>query len=169
MQTPNIGGATPFNVLPCPLDFGCTRLFEWVHLLNAARNGIPKPKFFGNCNPCLFVTFCGLKTFQPANRRQRDQIVTKMWSHRRWSASGDQGVNLLMPKLHVHRLTDYFLANTDTAYLAKYQCCRIGYLAELHWENTIWHREQKLCCFFGIRSAKDVDGCSSALSRVSSH
>ena len=71
-----------------------------------------------------------------------------------------------MPKLHVHRLTDYFLANTDTAYLAKYQCCRIGYLAELHWENTIWHREQKFSCFFGIRSAKDVDGSPSALARV---
>ena len=64
-----------------------------------------------------------------------------------------------MPKLkiHVHRLTDYFPANTHTAYLAN---TKTGYLAKLDWENTIWHREQKLCCFFGIRSAKDVDGCS---------
>ena len=65
-----------------------------------------------------------------------------------------------MPKLkiHVHRLTDYFLANTHTAYLAN---TKTGYLAKLDWENTIWHRERNLCCFFGIRAAGmslDVSG-----------
>ena len=79
-----------------------------------------------------------------------------------------------MPKLkiHVHRLTDYFLANTDTAYLAKYQYGRIGYLAKLDWENTICHRERNLCCFFVNSRRRDVVGCprmADTLPPVSQH
>ena len=111
MHEPNIGGAVPANPierLAPPLDFGCTRLFEWVHLLNAARNGIPKPKFFGNCNPCLFVTFCGLKNFSAC------QLATKGSNSDKNVVTTEQRVNLLMPELKIHRLTDYFLANTET-------------------------------------------------------
>ena len=81
MHEPNIGGAVPANPIQRLLCWILVaRVCLSVSTYSAAPNGIPKPKFFGNCNPCLFVTFCGLKTFQPANRRQRDQIVTKMWS-----------------------------------------------------------------------------------------
>ena len=109
MHEPNIGGAVPANPIQRLLCWILVaRVCLSVSTYSAAPNGIPKPKFFGNCNPCLFVTFCGLKNFSAC------QLATKGSNSDKNVVTTEQRVNLLMPELKIHRLTDYFLANTET-------------------------------------------------------